>query len=65
MSEISDHLYKVIIIGGSGIRKADALLNRTYHQPDLDNIYLYTKDPNEAKYQLLINKPESVGFKAL
>ena len=52
-------------IGGSGSGKAHALLNLINHQPDLDNINLYAKDLNEAKYQLLINKPESVGCKAL
>ena len=26
-------------------------------------IYLYAKDPYEAKYQYLINKPEKVGLK--
>ena len=28
------------------------------HQPDIHKIYLYAKDPYEAKYQLLINKRE-------
>ena len=32
------------------------------HQPDIDKIYLYTKDPYEAKYQYLINKREKVGL---
>ena len=31
-------------------------------QPDIDKIYLYTKDPYEAKYQFLINKRESTGL---
>ena len=31
------------------------------HQPDIDKIYLYTKDPYEAKYQSLIKKRESTG----
>ena len=35
------------------------------HQPCIDKIYLYTKDPYEAKYQLLINKRESTGLKHL
>ena len=35
------------------------------HQPCIDKIYLYTKDPFEAKYQLLINKRESTGLKHL
>ena len=30
---------------------------------DIDKIYLYAKDPYEAKYQFLINKRESTGFK--
>ena len=29
----------------------------------MTNIYLYAKDPYEAKYQLLINKHEGVGLK--
>ena len=45
-----------IIIGGSGSGKANALLNLINHEPDIDKIYLYAKDPYEAKYQLLINK---------
>ena len=32
-------------------------------QPDIDNIYLYAKDPYEAKCQFLINKRESIGVK--
>ena len=33
------------------------------NQPDIDKIYLYAKDPYEAKYQLLINKRESAEVK--
>ena len=33
------------------------------YRPYTDKIYLYTKDPYEAKYQLLINKRESTGLK--
>ena len=32
------------------------------HEPDIDNFFLYAKDPYEAKYQLLINKRESAGL---
>ena len=46
----------MLIIGGSGSGKANALLNLINNQPDIDNIYLYAKDPYEAKYQFLINK---------
>ena len=47
-----------IIIGGSGSRKTNALLNLINSQPDINKIYLYAKDPYEAKYQHLINKRE-------
>ena len=50
-------------IGGSGLGKINVLLNLINHQPDIDKIYLYTKDPCESKYQLLINKPERVSLK--
>ena len=32
-------------------------------QPDIGNICLYAKDPHEGKYQFLISKRESTGFK--
>ena len=48
-----------------GSRKANALLNLINHEPDIDKIYLYTKNPYEAKYQLLINKRESTDLKYL
>ena len=38
------------------IRKKLDLRN---HQPDINIIYLYTEDPHEAKYQLLIQRSES------
>ena len=41
------------------------LFNLINHQTDIHKIYLYAKDPNEAKYQLLINKLESTGLKHL
>ena len=33
------------------------------NQPDINKIYLYAKDPDESKYQFLINKRESTGLK--
>ena len=51
-----------IVIGGSGPGKTNALLNLINDQPDIDKIYLYEKDPCEAKYQYLINKREKVGL---
>ena len=55
-SYIPDHPYRVLIKGGSGSGKTNALLNLLNNQPDIDKIYLYAKDPCEAKYQILINK---------
>ena len=55
-SYIPDHPYRVLIKGGSGSGKTTALLNLLNNQPDIDKIYLYAKDPYEAKYQFLINK---------
>ena len=43
----------------------NALLNLINNQPDIDKIYLYAKDPYEAKYKFLINKRESTGLKHL
>ena len=34
----------------------------TENQPDIDKIYLYAKDPYEAKYQYLVNKRKSVSI---
>ena len=56
-------IHRILIIGGSGSRKANALLNLINNQPDIDKIYLYAKDPYEAKYQFLINKRKSTGLK--
>ena len=62
---IPDHPYRILIAGGSGSGKTNALLNLIYNQPHLDKIYLYVKDPYEAKYQYLINKREKVGLNRL
>ena len=60
---IPDHPYRILIIGGYGSGKTNALLNLINNQPDIDKIYLYAKDPYEAKYQFLINKIDSIGLK--
>ena len=60
---ILDHPYRILIIGGSGSGKTNALLNLRNNQPDIDKIYLYTKHLYEAKYQFLIIKRESTGLK--
>ena len=65
---ISDHPYRMLIIGGAGSRKTNALLNWIKKQ-DINNliekIYLYAKDLNKLKYQFLIKKCEDVGIKHL
>ena len=53
---IPDHAYRILNIGGSRSGKTNALLNLINNQPHIDKIYLYAKDPHEAKYQHLINK---------
>ena len=40
------------------------LINLINKQPDIDKIFLYAKDPCEAKYEFLINKHESTSLKA-
>ena len=55
-SHIPDHPYRILIVGDSESGKTNALLNVINNQPDIDKIYLYAKDPYEAKYQHLISK---------
>ena len=57
--------YRILIIGGSGSEKTTTLLNLKNREPDIDKIYLYAKEPQEAKYQCLINKRENTGLKYL
>ena len=59
---IPDHPYRIFIEGGSGPGKRNTLLNLINNQPDVDKIYLYSRDLYEAKYQYLINKREKVGL---
>ena len=47
---IPDHPYRILINGGSGSRKTNALLNLINEQGDVDKVYLYTKDVSEPKY---------------
>ena len=62
---IPDHPYRILIIGGSGSGKTNALLNLISQQDDIDKIYLYAKDLSELKYELLIKKCEDAGTKHL
>ena len=51
--EIPDHRYRILITGGSGSGKANPFFNLINQQADIDKIYLYAKDLNEAKYEFL------------
>ena len=62
---IPDHPYRILIIGGSGTGKTNALLNLINNQQDIDKIYLYAKDPYEDKHQYLINKRKRVAINHL
>ena len=62
---IPDHPYRILIIGGSGSGKTNALLNLIKEQDDIDKIYLYAKDLSEPKYEFLIKRHEDAGTKHL
>ena len=40
----------MLTIGGYRSGKTNSLFNLINHQPDIDKIYLYAKDPYEPKY---------------
>ena len=41
---VPDHPYRILIIGGSGSGRTNALLNLINKQNDIDKIHLYAKD---------------------
>ena len=54
--QLPGHPYRILIIGGSGSGKTNALVNLIKQQDNddysiIDKIYLYVKDSYEAQYQ--------------
>ena len=49
-SYIPDHPYRILIVGGSGSGKTNALLNLKKEQNDFEKIYLYARDLSQPKY---------------
>ena len=60
-SYISDHPYRILIIGGSKSGKTNALINLINNQNDIDKIYLYPKDLSEL--EILIKQRKNAGIK--
>ena len=50
-------------MGDPGPGKANSLFSLINHQPDIGKIYLFAKDINEARYQVLLKKHEVVEAK--
>ena len=57
------HPYRILIIGGSGSGKTNALINLVNEQNDTDKFYLYARDLSKPKYEYLIKRREDVGIK--
>ena len=55
---IPDHPCRILIIGGSGSGKTNALLNLIKEQDDIDKIYFYPKDLCQPMYEFSIKKCE-------
>ena len=53
---IPDHPYRIMITGGSGSVKTNALVNLINVKNDIDKIYLYARDLSKPKYEYLIKK---------
>ena len=65
MAIYSRYPYRILIIGGSGSGKTNALIYLINEQNDIDKIFLYARDMSEPKYEYLIKKREDVGIKHL
>ena len=63
--EMTDQLYRTLIVGGSGSRETNALLNLINRETDIDKIVLYVKDSHEVKYQFLTNQQKTQAWSIL
>ena len=53
---ILDHPNRILISGGYGSGKTNALLYLIKKQDNINKIYLYAKDLSKPKYEFLIKK---------
>ena len=45
--KIPDHPYKILVICGTASGKTNSMFSLIINQPDIDEICLYVKEPNE------------------
>ena len=50
---IPNHPYRILTIGVSELGETNLLLNFIDHQPGIQKIYLYVKDPCESKVSII------------
>ena len=62
---IPNHPYRIIVIGGSGSGKTNALINLINEQNGIEKIYLYARDLSEPKHEYMIKTREDAGIKHL
>ena len=65
MASVPDHPYRILINRVSGSGKTHSSFNLVSYQLVINKIYIYTNDPYESKYQVLIKKRDNTGLKHL
>ena len=55
-------VFKIKILTVLLLSRSFGKVNLINNQPDVDKVYLYAKNPYEAKYLYLIKKREKVGL---
>ena len=65
--QIFDHPYRILVLGGSGFGKTNALLNLIKQQDDDDysviKIYFYFRDQNEENINIVLKKVKTMVLK--